>query len=82
MAKGLVDDDHKQCVAAARSTALKTADVIVLFGARLNWYIEKRSVKSSRILHFGRPPRFKKDVKIIQIDISPEEFGTNVIVPF
>lgn len=33
------------------------ADVILLLGARLNW-----------ILHFGKPPRFKKDVKIIQVE--------------
>ena len=36
--------------------ALSQADVIFLFGARLNW-----------ILHFGKPPRFKADVKIIQV---------------
>ena len=36
--------------------ALREADVILLLGARLNW-----------ILHFGRPPRFKLDVKIIQV---------------
>ena len=36
--------------------ALSEADVIFLFGARLNW-----------ILHFGKPPRFKADVKIIQV---------------
>ena len=67
MGKGLVNDDHPYCVAAGRSTALKTADVILLLGARLNW-----------ILHFGKQPRFKVDVKVIQIDISPEEFGTNI----
>ena len=36
-------------------------------GARLNW-----------ILHFGLPPRFRKDVKIIQLDSDPHEFHTNV----
>jgi 2-hydroxyacyl-CoA lyase 1 len=36
-------------------------------GARLNW-----------ILHFGLPPRFHKDVKVIQLDISPEEIGHNI----
>ena len=30
------------------------------------------------ILHFGLPPRFDKNVKIIQVDISPEEMGHNV----
>lgn len=36
--------------------ALSQADLIFLFGARLNW-----------ILHFGKPPRFKADVKIVQV---------------
>lgn len=67
MAKGVVPDNHPNCVAAARSTALLHADVIILLGARLNW-----------ILHFGLPPRFRQDVKVIQIDICAEEMGNNV----
>lgn len=47
-------------------SALREADVILLVGARLNW-----------ILHFGRPPRFNKNVKFIQIDVCPEELGNN-----
>jgi len=54
MAKGTISDDHSQFVGTARSHALKSADVIVLAGARLNW-----------ILHFGKSPRFRPDVKII-----------------
>ncbi|XP_050997600.1 2-hydroxyacyl-CoA lyase 1 [Acomys russatus] len=67
MGKGVVPDNHPNCVAAARSRALQAADVIVLFGARLNW-----------ILHFGLPPRYRADVKFIQIDICAEELGNNV----
>jgi 2-hydroxyacyl-CoA lyase 1 len=67
MAKGLLPDDHPLSVAAARSTALQNADVVFLVGARLNW-----------ILHFGLPPRFSENVRVIQLDISPEEIGTNV----
>ncbi|XP_025945213.1 2-hydroxyacyl-CoA lyase 1 isoform X4 [Apteryx mantelli] len=67
MAKGVVPDNHPNCVAAARSTALQYADVIILLGARLNW-----------ILHFGLPPRFRQEVKVIQIDICAEELGNNV----
>ncbi|MGH6996133.1 MAG: thiamine pyrophosphate-binding protein, partial [Stellaceae bacterium] len=37
MAKGLLPDDHAQSAAAARSFALKNADVVMLVGARLNW---------------------------------------------
>lgn len=61
MGKGVVPDSHSLNISAARSTALKEADLIILLGARLNW-----------ILHFGMPPRFSKDVKLIQADISPE----------
>lgn len=67
MGKGVVPDSHILNISAARSTALKEADLIILLGARLNW-----------ILHFGLPPRFNKDVKLIQVDICPEEMGHNV----
>ena len=66
MGKGVMDDNHPLSVGAARSHALKEADVIFLMGARLNW-----------ILHFGLPPRFNKDVRIVQLDISPEAIGNN-----
>uniref|UniRef100_A0A673HL39 2-hydroxyacyl-CoA lyase n=1 Tax=Sinocyclocheilus rhinocerous TaxID=307959 RepID=A0A673HL39_9TELE len=67
MGKGVLPDDHPNCVAAARSRALLQADVIVLLGARLNW-----------ILHFGFPPRFSPHVKIIQVDLCAEELSNNV----
>jgi 2-hydroxyacyl-CoA lyase 1 len=66
MGKGVVPDDHPLSVAAARTLALQQADVVFLMGARFNW-----------IFHFGLPPRFSKDVKVIQLDISPEEIGHN-----
>ena len=28
-------------------------------------------------MHFGLPPRFNKDVRIIQLDIAPETIGQN-----
>lgn len=67
MGKGILPDDDPLSVGAARSTALREADVVFLMGARLNW-----------IMHFGLPPRFNKDVKIVQLDINPEEIGRNV----
>ena len=67
MGKGVVPDDHRLSVASARSYALQNADVVLLIGARLNW-----------ILHFGLPPRFAPGVRVIQIDVSAEEIGTNV----
>ncbi|XP_065838993.1 2-hydroxyacyl-CoA lyase 1-like, partial [Oscarella lobularis] len=70
MGKGVISDNHAQCVAAARSKALSGADVILLLGARLNW-----------MLHFGQPPRYRDDVRIIQVDISAEELGQNARNP-
>jgi 2-hydroxyacyl-CoA lyase 1 len=67
MGKGVVPDDDELSIAPARSHALQNADLILLVGARLNW-----------ILHFGLPPRFRPDVRVVQIDISAEEIGTNV----
>ncbi|MDA0364429.1 MAG: oxalyl-CoA decarboxylase [Chloroflexi bacterium] len=67
MGKGVVPDEHPLSVGAARTLALQQADVIVLLGARLNW-----------ILHFGLEPRYRKDVRVIQLDIAAEEIGTNV----
>ncbi|XP_047217435.1 2-hydroxyacyl-CoA lyase 1 [Girardinichthys multiradiatus] len=67
MGKGVLPDDHPNCVAAARSRALLQADVVLLLGARLNW-----------MLHFGLPPRFNPHVKIIQVDLCAEEMGNNV----
>lgn len=66
MGKGVVPDDHPLSVAAARTLALQEADVVFLMGARFNW-----------IFHFGLAPRFSKDVKVIQLDIAPEEIGHN-----
>lgn len=67
MGKGVVDDRHPLSVGAARSHALQEADVIFLLGARLNW-----------IMHFGLPPRFSKDVRIVQLDIAAEAISQNV----
>lgn len=67
MGKGVIPDDHPLCFGGARSYALRNADLIVLIGARLNW-----------IFHFGRPPRFAPDVKLIQVDIEPAELGNSM----
>lgn len=64
MGKGVVPDSHPLNVSSARSVALREADVVLLLGARLNW-----------ILHHAAVPKYRKDVKIIQVDISPEELG-------
>jgi len=74
MGKGVVDDNDPHSVGPARSLALEKADVIQLVGARLNW-----------ILHFGRPPRFDPNVKIIQVSklrfIQYSLAKVNVLIP-
>jgi 2-hydroxyacyl-CoA lyase 1 len=67
MGKGVLPDDHALSVGPARSHALLNADVVLLMGTRLNW-----------IMHFGLPPRFNENVRVIQMDIMPEEIGNNV----
>ena len=69
MGKGVLPDSDPHNVIAARSFALKAADVVVIAGARLNW-----------ILHFGQPPRFAEGVKVIQVDICAEAMGDNADV--
>jgi oxalyl-CoA decarboxylase len=66
MAKGLLPDDHPQSAAAARSTALAEADVVMLIGARLNW-----------LLGHGKPPQWNANAQFIQIDIMATEMDSN-----
>jgi oxalyl-CoA decarboxylase len=66
MAKGLLPDDHPQSVAAARSLALRRADVVMLVGARLNW-----------LLGHGEAPQWNPHAKFIQVDIEPTELDSN-----
>jgi 2-hydroxyacyl-CoA lyase len=67
MGRGIMPDDHPLSVGAARTFALQNADLVFLMGARLNW-----------IMHFGLPPRFNPNVRVVQMDISAEEMGHNV----
>ncbi|KAF3040086.1 hypothetical protein E8E12_006014 [Didymella heteroderae] len=66
MGKGVVPDSHPQNVSSARSVAMKTADVVLLLGARLNW-----------IMHYGEAPKWNAEAKFVQVDISSEEMGRN-----
>src|SRR5271154_4629605 len=69
MAKGLLPDTHPQSAGAARSTALKDADVVMLIGARLNWLLSHGKGKT-----WGEPG----SKAFIQIDIEPQEMDSNV----
>jgi len=66
MAKGLLPDNHPQCVAAARSLALNRADVVMLIGARLNWLLEH-----------GKAPQWSGKTQYVQVDICPTEIDSN-----
>ena len=66
MGKGVVADSSQRNFGAARSAALKEADVVLVLGAKLNW-----------ILSFGLPPKWNPNVKIAQVDICAEELGQN-----
>ena len=69
MAKGLLPDTHPLSAGAARSTALKDSDVVLLVGARLNWLLSHGKGKT-----WGEPG----STKFIQIDIEPKEMDSNV----
>ena len=67
MARGTLPDDHPNFANAARSHAMKNADVILMIGGRFNWI-------------FGLGRRFAKGAKIVQIDTSPEEMTSGADV--
>lgn len=66
MAKGLIPDTDPLCTASCRGLAMRTADVVLMVGARLNW-----------MLNFGKGKHWNKDVKFIQIDIDPTEIDNS-----
>lgn len=66
MGKGIVPDSSRNNFSAARSTAFREADVVLVLGAKLNW-----------ILSFGLPPKWNAGAKIIQVDINADELGKN-----
>ena len=71
-ARGLMDDEHPLCFGigdpalnhAARH--FREADVVLLLGKRLD-----------HSYHYGRPPFFTTDVKIVQVDPAAAEVGRN-----
>ncbi len=63
MARGTIPDDHRCFMNSARSTALKTADAIVMIGGRFNW-----------IFGYGGARGFAAGVRLAQIDLEAGEF--------
>jgi acetolactate synthase-1/2/3 large subunit len=64
--RGVVPDDHALSFPAARNTAFREADLLLVIGTRINYVIS----------HLA-PPRFRPDAKLIQVDIEPSEIGHN-----
>ncbi|HEU0021022.1 MAG TPA: thiamine pyrophosphate-binding protein [Dehalococcoidia bacterium] len=64
MGRGYIPDDHPLNFNSARSDLMRSADVVLVVGARMNWMFD-----------FGR--RFAPEAQLIQIDISQDEIGSN-----
>jgi thiamine pyrophosphate-dependent acetolactate synthase large subunit-like protein len=64
--RGVIAEDHQRSFPAARSTAFREADVVLLIGARAN----------SMLSHL-RAPRFSPDSKFINVNLDGREIGHN-----
>jgi thiamine pyrophosphate-dependent acetolactate synthase large subunit-like protein len=64
--RGVVAEDHPRSFPAARSTAFREADVVLVLGARAN-----------SMLSFLRAPRFSPDAKFINVNVDGREIGHN-----
>ncbi len=64
ISRGLIPEDHPLSFPAARSSALREADLVIVVGTRFNW-----------IMTFGR--RLGANAKIVQVDIHEAELGHN-----
>ena len=62
--RGVVPEDHECCFPAARSTAFREADLIVVLGTRLNYIVAHLAA-----------PRFSADATIARIDIDVDEIA-------
>jgi acetolactate synthase-1/2/3 large subunit len=64
--RGVVPEDDPRSFPAARSTAFREADVVLVIGARAN-----------SMLSFLRAPRFSPDAKFINVNLDGREIGHN-----
>ena len=64
MSRGVVAEDTPVSFQAARSTAMRETDFVLVVGTRLNWMVQ-----------YGH--RFNRDAKVVQIDIDAAELGHN-----
>lgn len=64
--RGCIPEDHALCFPAARATAFREADLILVLGTRLNY-----------IVGHAEPPRFNAEAKLVRIDIDPQEIASS-----
>src|SRR5439155_9274162 len=64
--RGVIAEDHSRSFPAARSTAFREADVVLVIGARAN-----------SMLSFLRAPRFSPEAKFINVNLDGKEIGHN-----
>ncbi|MBI3977122.1 MAG: thiamine pyrophosphate-binding protein [Chloroflexi bacterium] len=72
LARGLLSDEHPLCFgygdpllnAAARRFA--DADCILVLGKKIDFRLQ-----------YGRPPLFRADARVVQVDVDPTEIGHN-----
>ena len=64
--RGVITEDHPRSFPAARSTAFREADVVLVIGARAN-----------SMLSFLRAPRFSPTAKFINVNVDGREIGHN-----
>jgi thiamine pyrophosphate-dependent acetolactate synthase large subunit-like protein len=64
--RGVIPEDHALAFTAARNTAFREADVALVVGTRFNF-----------VIFFGRAPKFNPDVKVIHVNVEPEDISKN-----
>jgi thiamine pyrophosphate-dependent acetolactate synthase large subunit-like protein len=64
--RGVIAEDHNRSFPAARSTAFREADAVLVIGARAN-----------SMLSFLRAPRFSPSAKFINVNLDGREIGHN-----
>lgn len=66
MARGALPPAHPCFMSRSRRAALSNADLVLVFGTPFDFRVD-----------YGREGTWARDVKVIQIDLDPEELGRN-----
>lgn len=66
LGRGSLPPDYPYFFAQSRRAALAQADVVLIIGTPIDFR-----------LGYGRPPRFAKDCKVIQVDLDAADIGRN-----